>query len=71
MALKQVEGRSAARRSRPSLNVARQTDTMQIAPEASEIQIACLRRRFDFSPALAGVVASLAYPQIDNWRGAR
>ncbi len=40
MALKQVEGRSAARRSRPSLNVARQTDTMQIAPEASEIQIA-------------------------------
>jgi hypothetical protein len=31
MALKTVEGRSAGRRSRPSEDVARQTDTLQIA----------------------------------------
>lgn len=32
MAYKTVEGRSAARRSRPSEDVARQTDTVNIAP---------------------------------------
>lgn len=32
MALKTVEGRSAARRSRPSEDVARQTDLSDIAP---------------------------------------
>lgn len=70
MAVKRVEARSAGQRSRAS-DVASQADITEIAPALSEIQIARLRKRFDFSPALAGVVASLAYPQIDSWRGAR
>lgn len=46
-------------------------DATEIAPTPEQVQIARLRKQFDFSPALAGVVAALAYPQVDSWRGAR
>lgn len=46
-------------------------DTFQVAHRAAEIQTAHLRRRFNLSPAVAAVVAGLAYGQADCWRATR
>lgn len=67
MALKTVEGRSAGQRSRPSEDVARQTDASEVALSPLEIQTARLRARYDFSPSLAAVIAAHAYSVADRW----
>lgn len=46
-------------------------DTSDVAHRALEIQTSHLRRRFNLSPAVAAVVAGLAFPQVDTWRAAR
>lgn len=46
-------------------------DTFQIAPSPTEIQIARLRVRFDFSPSVAAVRAQHCYGVAESWRGAR
>jgi hypothetical protein len=43
-------------------------DTSEIAHRALEIQTTHLRRRFNLTPAVAAVVAGLAYGQADSWR---
>ncbi|WP_267427358.1 hypothetical protein [Methylobacterium sp. GC_Met_2] len=52
-------------------NVGYQRDIPEIASTPSQVQIARLQKRFDFSPSVAAAVASLAYPQIDSWQVAR
>ena len=69
MALKTVEGRSACQRSRPSEIVHRQMDTSEIA--SAPYAINSIRRRYGLSAAHAAVVASLAYPAVDQWRATR
>lgn len=58
----------AGRRSGAPKSVVFAGDTSEISPAPAEIQIARLRARFDFSPALAATVAGLAYPALDDWR---
>ncbi len=58
---KTVEGRNAARRSRPSEDVARQTDASEIAQTTIDFQMRRLLARFDFSPERALAVAELAF----------
>jgi hypothetical protein len=67
MAQKAIEGRSAARRSRPSEDVARQTDASELALSPLEIQTARLRAQYVFSPSLAAVVAAHAFGVTDRW----
>lgn len=43
------------------------TDNSEIAPTLLEIQTARLRARYDFSPAVAAVIASHAYAVADRW----
>lgn len=43
-------------------------DTIQIAPHRSEIQTNHLRSRFGLTPAVASVVAALAYDAPESWR---
>lgn len=45
-------------------------DPFQIAPPRLEIQKNHLRSRFGLSPAVAAVVAALAYDAPENWRRA-
>jgi hypothetical protein len=71
MAQKSIEGRSAARRSRPSEDVARQTDPSELALSPLQIQTARLRARYDFSPSLAVAIAELAFASTDSWRATR
>ena len=66
MALKTVEGRSAGKRSRPSVDVHRQIDTSEIA--SAPYAIKRLQRRFGLSAEAAVLIASLAYPATDSWR---
>ena len=66
MAQKTVEGRSAARRSRPSEDVARQTDASEIAP--APFTVHRIARRFGLPLATAAALAELAYPAVDSWR---
>ena len=48
-----------------------QRDTTEIASHPSQVQIARLQKRFDFSPSVAAAVAALAYPQVDSWQVVR
>jgi hypothetical protein len=43
------------------------TDGSEIAPTPLEIQTARLRTRYDFSPAVAAVIATHAYGVADRW----
>ena len=49
-------------------NVSLVGDTFHVAHRTAEIQTAHLRRRFNLSPAVAAVIAGLAYGQADSWR---
>lgn len=71
MALKTVEGRSAARRSRPSYNVDLQADAYGYAAPQVGFQARTLSHRYGLTPAVAAVVAALAFPALDNWRATR
>jgi hypothetical protein len=65
---KAVEARSAGKRSLASGIVAVGTaDLPEVAAAAHEIQTARLRARYDFSPAVAAVIASHAYAVADRW----
>lgn len=63
MAHKAVEGRSAGRRSRPSEDVARQTDTLQIArrPNSANALTAIYDREGLVIAVVAGRVAARAF----------
>jgi hypothetical protein len=63
----QNEGRAAVARRRPSGCLSRQNDISEIAPTPLEIQTARLRARYDFSPALAAVIAAHAFGVADRW----
>jgi len=63
----QNEGRAAVARRRPSGCLSRQNDHHEVALSPLEIQTARLRARYDFSPALAAVVAAHAYGVADRW----
>lgn len=67
----QNEGRAAVARRRPSGCLSRQNDTSEVSPSPLEIQTARLRARFDFSPAVAAVIAELAFAPSDSWRATR
>lgn len=62
------EARSAGKRSLASGIVAVGTaDLPEVPATAQEIQTARLRARYDFSPALAAVIAAHAYGVADRW----
>lgn len=70
MASKKGEARTALA-SRRASEFSVGTDGSEIAPTPLEIQTARLRARFDFSPAVAAVLAELAFPSLDTWRATR
>lgn len=67
----QNEARAAVARRRASGCLSRQNDISEVTPTPLEIQTARLRARFDFSPAVAAVLAELAFPTLDTWRATR
>lgn len=69
MGRKTVEGRGAARRSRPSKDVARQTDALHLAHRP--LAVYRFSQRLGCSVEVAAVLAELAYPALDDWRVAR
>lgn len=69
MAQKQVEGRSAGQRSRPSECLSRQIDHSEIA--LAPFRVHRLTSRFGLPPATAAVLAELAFPTLDTWRATR
>jgi len=68
---KTSEAGSAGRRSPASgCHFAGAIDTPEIAASTQEIQTARILARFDFSPAVAAVIASHAYTVAETWRRA-
>lgn len=45
-----------------------QADTEVFAPATRDFQAKVIARRFGSAPALSGVLAELAYPDVDDWR---
>lgn len=70
MASRHSEARAAVARRRASECLSRQNDSSEVASSPLEIQTSRLRARYDFSPAVAAVIAELAFPAVDNWRRA-
>lgn len=55
---------------RVSENVFRQVDGFRDTP-AQALRQDYLATRFGLTPSMAGVVAELAFPAVDSWRGSR
>ncbi|SFM99644.1 hypothetical protein SAMN05192568_10975 [Methylobacterium pseudosasicola] len=55
---------------RVSKSVFCQVDTQRDTP-AQALRQDYLAARFGLTPSIAGVVAELAFPNVDSWRGAR
>ena len=68
--LKTSEGRERLTALRPSETVPRQSDISETTVSAPFLQASRLTRRFKMSPAVAAVMASLAYDTPENWRRA-
>lgn len=71
MALKQIEGRSARQRSRPSYDVDFAADASGYAAPSVAFQARTLSRRYGLTPAVAAATADLAYSIPETWRSAR
>lgn len=70
MASRKGEARTALA-SRRASELSYRSDGSEIAPTPLEIQTARLRARYDFSPAVAAVIAELAFASSPSWRAAR